>query len=83
LKILPNHNKFNPGHDVTKIKENKEKGLGEDEDRERKGATSWKKMKRERKRGRCGREKESQLGVWVNGVNSFVRELNESTSVVF
>ena len=29
------------------------------------------------------REKKSQLGVWVNGVNSSVRELNESTSVVF
>jgi hypothetical protein len=54
LKILPNRNKFNPGHDITKIKENKERGLGEDEDRERKGAASWKKMKRERKRVNLG-----------------------------
>jgi hypothetical protein len=50
LKILPNRNKFNPGHDVTKIKENKERGLGDDEDKERKGAANWKKMERERER---------------------------------
>ena len=83
MKILPNRNKFNPGHDVTKIKQNKERGLGEVEDKERKGAASWKKMERERERGSRGREKESQRRVWVNGVNSSVRELNESTSVVF
>jgi hypothetical protein len=54
LKILPNRNKFNPGHDVTKIKENKERGLGEDEDKERKGVANWKKMERERERVNVG-----------------------------
>ena len=69
MKILPNRNKFNPGHDVTKIKENKERRLGEDEDKERKrkGAASWKKMERERERERerqaWERERESTWGL--------------------
>ena len=71
MKILPNRNKFNPGHDVTKIKENKERRLGEDEDKERKrkGAASWKKMEREREReAGMGERKRVKVGFELTGL---------------